>query len=51
MDSIAEVMTPNQTVYLTFDSTDNKQVLEVERIVGDMADEGIVYGLEVFTRQ
>ena len=50
MDSIAEVMTEDQTYYLIFDDKDRKQILEVERVVGDMADEGLVLDMSIYPR-
>ena len=51
LDSIAEITTPDMTLYLSFDDESESQVLEVERILGELADEGMVMGMEIYAKQ
>jgi hypothetical protein len=50
MDSIAEVLTPDQTIYLLFDDTDQDQIQEVEKCLTEMAYNGMVYNLTIQAR-
>lgn len=51
MDSIAEVMTPEQTIYLRFDAADREQVQAVEDCLEKMADADQVYELTIQAMQ
>lgn len=51
MTHIAEITLPNSTAILSFDPADKRQVAELEEVLGEWADEGLVYGLEFYTSQ
>lgn len=51
MEHIAEVLTPNCIAIFRFDPNNKKDVEDLEEILGEMADDGLVYGLEFHTGQ
>lgn len=51
MKSVCEVTTPNCMAVLKFNDQDKEQVEKVEEILGEMADEGLVYGIEFHAEQ
>jgi hypothetical protein len=51
MDSIAEIITPDITLYWHFNDQDQKEVAQIQKELGELADQGMVYGLNFYTEQ
>ena len=51
MDSIAEIMTPYCTAFYHFDDENREEIAEVEELITELADQGLVYGIEFYTSQ
>lgn len=51
LDSIAEIMTPYCITLYRFDDENREQIAQVEEMITELADQGLVYGLEFHTSQ
>ena len=51
MTHIAEITLPNSTAFMSFDPANKRQVAELEEVLGEWAEEGLVYGVEFHTSQ
>lgn len=52
MDHIAQVTLPTQEqVLFRFDNEKKQEIEDLEEILGNLAEEGLVYGLEFHTSQ
>jgi hypothetical protein len=51
MDHIAEITTASNIALVRFDPQNKAEVLDLEELLGRLADEGLVYNLEFHTSQ
>ena len=51
MDHIAEITLPKNIALVRFDPKNSKEVDDLEELLGNLADEGVIMGLEFHTSQ